>query len=136
MNKKNNPFFNRVTKITKGNILIGGSYKTRVENSNEIENFTPEICKVGQKIEDSCVLYNEKLDRYYLQYEWFNQVLPKSTFEFEGNPIQKQMFQDYMRLYTPNKYNVNIQSVKIENIKEIHFDHHHYIIENEVLIEQ
>lgn len=137
MNKTNNPFFNQVTKITKGNILIGGNYKTRVKNSNEeIEDFTPEVCTVGQKIDDSCVQYNERLDRYYLQYEWFNQVLPKSTFEFEGNPIEKQMFQDYMRSYTPNKYNVNIQSVKIENIKEIHFNHNHYIVENEVLVEQ
>lgn len=137
MNKKGNPFFNQVTKITKGNILVGSSYKTRVENSNEeIENFTPEVCTVGQKVDDSCVQYNERLDRYYLQYEWFEQVLPKSTFEFEGNVIEKQMFQDYMRKYTPNKYKVNVQSVKISNIKEIHINHHHYVVENEVMVEQ
>jgi len=137
MNKKNNPFFNQVTKITKGNILIGGEYKTRVENSNEeIENFTPEVCTVGQKIDDSSVQYNERLDRYYLQYEWFEQTLPKSTFEFEGNVIEKQIFSDFMRKYTPNKYKVNIQSVKISNIKKLHLNHFHYVVENEVMVEQ
>lgn len=134
MNKTNNPFYNLVTKITKGNIYIGGNYKTRVENSNEdIEDFTPERCTVGQKVEDSCVQYNERLDRYYLQYEWFDQVFPKASYEFEGNSIEKQMFSDFMRVYTPNKYKVNVQSVKIENIVEIHINHVHYVVEREVV---
>jgi len=137
MNKTNNPYYNLVTKITKGNILIGGDYSTRVENSNEeITDFVPKKCTVGKKVEDSCVQHNERLDRYYLQYEWFEQVFPKSTFEFEGNPIEKQIFSDFMRTYTPNKYKVNVQSVKISNIVEIHVNHVHYIVENEVMVEE
>lgn len=136
MNKTGNPYFNQVTKITKGNILIGGEYQTRVRNNTDNPDFVPERCNVGSKVEDSCVQYNEKLNRYYLQYEWFEQVLPKAVFEFEGNPIEKQMFSDFMRSYTPNKYGVNVQSVKIENIKEIHFGKVHYIVENEVEVEQ
>jgi len=136
MNKTNNPFYNQVKKITKGNILIGGNYQTRVGNTTDNPDFVPEKCNVGEKIDESCVQYNEKLNRYYLQYEWFEQVLPKSVYEFEGNQIEKQMFSDFMRSYTPNKYGVNVQSVKIENIKEIHFGKVHYIVENEVEVEQ
>jgi len=135
MNKTGNPYFNQITKITKGNILIGGNYQTRVSNNTENPNFVPEKCNVGEKVEDSCVQYNEKLNRYYLQYEWFDQVIPKATYEFEGNSIEKQIFSDFMRVYTPNKYGVNIQSVKMENIKELHINKIHYIVENEVEVE-
>ena len=135
MNKTGNPYYNQVTKVTRGNVYIGGDYKKRVENKNDIEDYTPEKCTVGQKVEGSPVQYNERLDRYYLQYEWFEEVLPKSEFYFEGNPIEKQIFQDFMRKYTPNKYRVNVQSVKIENIREIHFNHVHYVVENEVEVE-
>lgn len=144
MNKTGNPYHDQVTKITKGNVYIGGKvdeddemvshYQKRVINKTGNEDFTPEQNKVGEHIEGTCVIFNERLNRYYLQYEWFNEVKPKSTFEFEGNEIEKQMFQDFMRPYTPNKYGVNIQSVMIQNIKEIHLNHVHYVVENEVLV--
>jgi hypothetical protein len=129
MNKTNNPFFNKVTKVTKGNILIGGDYQKRVINNTDNPNFVPEKCNVGEHIgEGNCVIHNEKLGRDYLQYEWFEEVLPKSEFFFEGNKIDKQMFVDYMTKKTFNKYGVNIQSVKIDNIKKINFDHIHYVV--------
>ena len=136
MNKTDNPYFNQVTKVTKGNVYIGGDYSTRVENKdNGVENYVPKKCTVGEKVEDSPIQYNEKLDRYYLQYEWFEEVLPKSEFFFEGNSIEKQIFQDFMRKYTPNPYKVNVQSVKMSNIKRIHLNHVHYVVENEVVVE-
>ena len=143
MNKTGNPFYNLVKKITKGNILIGGKvdedektpYQKRVIKKTGNVDFVPEKNNVGNHVEGTPVLYNEKLDRYYLQYEWFEEVLPKATYEFEGNPIEKQMFRDYMRSYTPNKYGVNVQSVKFENIKRLHLDHVQYMVENEVMIE-
>jgi hypothetical protein len=132
MNKTNNPFYNRVTKVTKGNILIGGDYQKRVSNETNNPNFVPEKCNVGEHIGDgNCVIHNEKLGRDYLQYEWFEEVLPKSEFFFEGNPIEKQLFVDYMTKKTFNKYGVNIQSVKIENIKKITMNHTRYIVVEE-----
>jgi len=129
MNKTNNPFYNKVTKVTKGNILIGGDYQKRVINNTDNPNFVPEKCNVGEHIgEGNCVIHNEKLGRDYLQYEWFEEVLPKSEFFFEGNKIDKQMFVDYMVKKSFNKYGVNIQSVKIDNIKKINFDHIHYVV--------
>ena len=135
MNKRNNPFYNQITKVTKGKIYIGGNYQTRVKNNTDNPDFVPEKCNVGEKIEGSSVQYNEKLDRYYLQYEWFEEVLPKSKYYFEGNEVEKQIFSDFMRTWTPNKYGVNVQSVKIENIKRFHVNHVQYVVESDVEVE-
>jgi len=129
MRKTENPFFGKVMKITTGNILIGGNYNKRVENETGIEGFQSEKCKVGEHIGDgNCVLYNENKGRHYLQYEWFEEVRPKSEYEFEGNPIEKELFRSYMGTYTPNKYGVLTQSVNVNNIKSITFNHTKYTV--------
>jgi len=127
--KTDNPFYGKVIKVSKGNFYIGGNYKVRVENSNdEIEDFTPQKCTVGEKIEDSPVQYNTNKDRYYLQYEWFEEVPPKPEYFFEGNEVEKMLFRDYLKVYIPNKYGVNVQSVMINNIKGITVNHVRYTV--------
>jgi hypothetical protein len=128
MNKTNNPFFDQITKVTKGNILLGNNYEKRVETETGIENFKPEECRVGEHV-SKCVLHNEKTGKDYLQYEWFEETLPKSHYIFDGDVVEKQLFESYMMKYTPNKYGVNFQSVTINNIKEIHLNKVQYIIE-------
>jgi hypothetical protein len=129
MNKTGNPYFDRVTKITKGNILLGGSYQTRVQNETHNPDFVPEENKVGEHV-SKCVLYNENTGKNYLQYEWFKEVLPKSEYQFNGDIIEKKLFESYMSKYTPNKYGVNLQSVTINNIKECHINRMEYIVVN------
>jgi len=129
MNKTGNPYYDQVIKITKGNILMGNDYQTRVINETNDVNFTPEKCKVGEHI-SKCVLHNDNTGKNYLQYEWFEKVLPKSEYKFGGNPIEKGMFESFMSTYTPNKYGVNFQSVTIENIKECHIDGNQYRVVN------
>ena len=128
MNKTDNPYFGKVTKVTKGNILLGCSYKTRVINETNDVDFVPETNKVGGHVGDGlCILYNENKDRYYLQYEWFEEVTPKSEYFFEGNPIEKRMFESFMGTYTPNPKGVNVLSVGVNNIKEITLNKVRYI---------
>ncbi|MEN6291045.1 MAG: hypothetical protein ABFD07_03370, partial [Methanobacterium sp.] len=91
----------------------------------------PEECKVGQHV-SKCFLHNEKTGKNYLQYEWFEQVVPKSEYRYNGDPIEKKLFESYMSSYTPNKYGVNFQSVTIDNIKECHMDGNVYIVVNPV----
>jgi len=128
MNKTGNPYFDKVMKITKGNVLLGNSYQTRVQKETENPTFTPEKCNVGEHT-SKCILHNEKLNRDYLQYEWFEEVQPKSEFRFEGDPIEKELFRDYMVKSSPNKYGVNCLSVMIDNIKEMTLNKVHYILE-------
>jgi hypothetical protein len=128
MNKTGNPFFDKVIKVTKGNILLGNSYEKRVETETGIENFRPEENRVGEHV-SKCVLHNEKTGKHYLQYEWFEKTLPKSEYVFDGDIIEKQLFESYMTKYTPNKYGVNFQSVTVDNIKEIHINKYQYVVE-------
>jgi hypothetical protein len=135
MRKTDNPYFDRVTKITKGNILLGVDYSKRVQNNTENPDFKPEENKVGDKV-TKCIRHNEKFDRFYLDYEWFNEVRPKSEFVFNGDPIEKEMFESFMSQYTPNKYGVNFQSVTVTNIREIHMNGVNYTVENGVEVEE
>ena len=129
MRKTDNPYFDRVVKITKGNILMGNSYEKRVQNETGNPNFVADVCKVGEHV-SKCVLHNDNTGKDYLQYEWFEEVVPKSEYKFEGNPIEKRMFESFMGTYVPNKNGVNFQSVTISNIKECHFNGNEYIVVN------
>lgn len=128
MRKTNNPYFDKVTKVTEGNIYLGGNYETRVKNNTGIGDFTPEHNRVGEHIgEGMCILENTKLGRFYLQYEWFDEVRPKSQYIFNGDPIEKGLFEGFMNNYTPNQYGVNVQSVNVNNIKELTLNKVKYI---------
>jgi hypothetical protein len=133
MNKTGNPYFNQVSKITKGNILTGNSYQTRVQNETENPDFVSKKCNVGEHI-SKCVLHNDRTGKDYLQYEWFEEVLPKSEYRYNGNPIEKRMFESFMGTYIPNKYGVNFQSVTIDNIRECHMSGNQYRVVNPPIV--
>jgi hypothetical protein len=138
MNKTNNPYFDKVVKKSKGNYFIGGSYEDMVNTRMVKEGLQPTFesmeCSVGQKVEGStCLQFNEKLNRHYLQYFIFPTSNIKSEFIFENNSIEKVMFEDYLvkksessRQPQDNKHTP--QSFKIESIKEISLNGNHYIV--------
>lgn len=138
MNKKNNPFFGQVKKITKGNYLTGNSYETRVQNNEEKEGmerqFKTERCSIGEHI-SKCVLYNEKLDTHYFQMERFPEIHPTSTeYIFEGSTIEEVLFKDFVQKESESRKQqqqrkVELISPKMETIKEITLNGTHYIIE-------
>lgn len=129
MNKTGNPYFDRITKVTKGNIYLGGNYEQRVRNETGNTEFVPEKNNVGEHI-SKCVLHNDNTNKDYLQYEWFEEVLPKSKYLLENDEVEKSLFESFMTKYTPNKNGVNVQSVTISNIKECHIDGKEYIVVN------
>lgn len=127
-----NPFFGRVKKLTKGSILVGNSYQKRVGNETENPDFVPEKNNNGEHI-STVLVHSENTGNTKLQYEWFEQVQPKSEFILDGeNPIEKELFKSYMSTYTPNKYGVNFQNVCVQNIKEITINHNKYVVKVEV----
>jgi hypothetical protein len=130
MNKTGNPYHDLVTKVTRMNVLLGVNYDTRVINNTENPDFVPEKNNVGDKV-TKCVRFNEKYNRFYLDYEWFNQVKPQSEFVFNGDPIEKVMFESYMVKSSPNKYGVNFQSVTVDNIVECHMNGIEYVVVNQ-----
>jgi hypothetical protein len=137
MNKTGNPYFGKVVKKSKGNYFIGGSYEDMVNNRMEKEGMEPTFeskeCSVGEHI-SKCVQYNDNTKKHYLQYFTFPTSKPSSTFEFEGNEIDKQLFESFMvkksensRQPQDNKHTP--QSLTITNIKEISLSGVHYEVD-------
>ena len=137
MNKTGNPYFGKVVKKSKGNFFIGGSYEDMVNERMKKEGMEPTFeskeCSVGEHI-SKCVQYNENTKKHYLQYFTFPTSKPKSTFEFEGNEIDKQLFESFMvkkseKSRQPQENKHTPQSLTITNIKEISLNGVHYEIE-------
>jgi hypothetical protein len=136
MNKKNNPYFDRIIKKSEIKILLGSNYQNRVNNNldkeNKESNFVAESCKVGTHI-SSCVLFNENTQLHYLQYEYFKEIKPKVEYFHNENLIELEKFVQFVPEKTTANQNslikkVNSITVKIENIKEISLNKNKYIV--------
>ena len=136
-NKEFNPYHNQVVKLRKGRFLIGSDYESRVNNNDIKEGgegtFKSQESKVGVHI-SKCVLYNEKLDRYYLSHERFPEVKPTNEFIFEGNTIDKMIFDKCVSESgnyenQPQERKVEWTTLTISNIKEISLNGEKYEIE-------
>jgi hypothetical protein len=131
MNKTGNPFFDKVIKRSSCNYLIGNDYQIRVWGNGEKEgipqeenNFEVEEMK-GKKHLSKVVCIDTKTESvYYLMVERFDEIKPKVEYTFEGNPIEKQLFESYMVKVSesqkqPQERKVKVLTFKIDNIKEI-----------------
>ena len=127
MNKKNNPYFDTIIKRNSSNYLIGNEYETRVGGNEKKEglegDFVSEKNTQGEHV-SKCVLYNEKLNTYYLQYEYFLESNPKVDYLHNGNSIDRQLFQSFEVKKSESSRQVQerkvlFQSFKIDNIKEM-----------------
>jgi hypothetical protein len=136
-NKELNPYYNKVVKLRKGNFLIGSDYEKRVQNNDKKEggegNFQSKESSVGKHI-SKCVLFNENTNKYYLSHERFPQVKPQNEFIFEGNSIDKMIFDKWVsesKPYEnqPQENKVEWVTLTIDNIKEISLEGTKYIIE-------
>ena len=135
MNKTGNPFFDKVTKKSKSNFLIGNDYGIRVTNNEKKEgiegNFEVEEMK-GKKHVSKCVCIDTKTESvYYLMVERFDEIKPQVEYTFEGNSIEKHLFESYMVKVSESKKQVQEKKVsvltfKISNIKEISINKEKY----------
>jgi hypothetical protein len=137
MNKTNNPYYNKVVKRSKCNYSLGVNYENRVNNNYTKEGIesTFETEKPSGKTHISkCLLVSDKDNSvHYVMLERFDEIKPTNEFIFEGNEIDKQLFQDYMVKYTESvkqeqERKVSVITPKIENIKEISLNGMKYII--------
>jgi len=128
MNKTNNPFFDKVIKRSSCNYLIGNDYEKRVQSNEKKEGLEGDFESGelrGKKHVSKCVLVDTKTEQtHYLMVERFDEIPPKSEFIFEGNIIEKTLFESYMtKVYESQKQEqekkVMVITPKIENIKKI-----------------
>jgi hypothetical protein len=136
-NKEPNPYHDKVVKLKKGRFLIGSDYEERVINNDKKEggegNFKSQESKVGKHI-SKCVLFNEKRNRYYLSLERFPEVKPKVEYLFEGNTIDKVIFDKWISdtdnyENQPQERKVEWTTLMLENIREISVEGKKYKIE-------
>jgi len=136
MNKKNNPYFDRIIKKSEIRVLLGSNYENRVNNNLEKEdkesNFVAESCKVGNHVSE-CILFNENTQLFYLQYEYFKEIKPKVSYYYNDNIIELEKFADFLPQKSVANQNSLIKkvyssTVKIGNIKEISLNKTRYII--------
>jgi len=128
MNKTNNPFFDKVIKRSSCNYLIGNDYEKRVQSNEKKEGLEGDFESGelrGKKHVSKCVLVDTKTEQtHYLMVERFDEIPPKNEFIFEGNIIEKTLFESYMtKVYESQKQEqekkVMVITPKIENIKKI-----------------
>lgn len=128
MNKTGNPYYGKVIKKNRGNYLIGNEYEQRIRESFEVQtNWFEHVSK--------CVVQSKKNpDQKYLQYEYFKESNPVTEFSFEGQTIDKVLFEDFLvKKSEPNQpleRKVYFQTYSMDSIKEFSLDGTKYIIEN------
>jgi hypothetical protein len=136
MNKTNNPYFDKVIKLSKRNYLSGNNYQDRVR-SNQIKeglepDFVSEENKVGTHV-SKCVLFNDNTNSFYFEVEPFDEIKPKVEYIFEGNQIDQMLFNDYRVKKSkssrqPQQKKVNVLSFKLDSIKELSLRGQHYVV--------
>ena len=138
MNKTGNPYFDKVIKKSSGNFLMGNDYESRVETNEIKEGITESTFEVeemkGKKHISKVVCVDTKTEsKHYLCVERFDEIKPKVEYTFEGNPIEKTLFESYMtKVYESNKQQqerkVKWLTYGIDSIKQISFDKNKYEI--------
>lgn len=130
--ENSNTYYDKVFKHTTQKCLLGNDYGTRVQNKTDDPDFVPQPCKVGEHL-TKCVLYNENTEKYYLQYEWFDKVPPKSELLFDGVVVSDDMykeFETYIVKSSSNKFGIYFPSVTIDNIISLSLQKVHYKVVN------
>jgi hypothetical protein len=138
MNKTNNPYFEKVIKRSKCNYSLGVNYESRV-NNNEVKeglegNFETEKPKGKTHISKCLLISDTDNSTYYVMLERFDEIKPINEYIFEGNEIDKQLFESYMtKVYESQKQEqerkVMVITPKLENIREISLNGVHYEID-------
>ena len=137
MNKKDNPYFGRVKKVTSGNYLLCSDYEQRVNNNSEKEGqertFKSELPK-GKKHISKCVLVDTKTESvHYVMLERFDEIKTKVSYYMDGNEIEKQLISDWLRSSYKSKKQTQERKVmvftpKLTNIREISIDKMKYTV--------
>lgn len=128
MNKTGNPYIGRAFKRTETNVLLGGrNYEDGVETNMKREgitgSFKAQPNKQGEHI-SRIVLFNEKLNRHYMQVEYFTEVKPKVTYLLDNNEVDKAIFTDYLvkksnATRQPQQKEVHVFGVDVTNVESV-----------------
>jgi hypothetical protein len=141
MNKTNNPYFDKVKKHCSRNYYINSDYTKRVLENGRKEGINPEEntfqvqeMKGRKRVKNSVCIDNKTESIFYLFLEFFDEVKGSVKYTFEGNDIDKHVFQSYMVKVSENKSQpqerkVKVMTPKVENIKSFTIEGVKYIVQ-------
>ena len=143
MNKTGNPYHDQITKRTTGNFYLGGEYQKRVNTNRVKEGLTSDFISEspkGKEHMNHCLLIDTKThSTHYIQLEWFEETPPhKIEYSFDGNPIEKHLFESYLVSKSKPKNQgvertVNVITPKLTNIRVLHINGMKYEIIPEIV---
>jgi hypothetical protein len=138
MNKTNNPFYDKVTKKSSSNFLMGNDYENRVLGNGKkegisVEENTFEVEELkGKRHISKVVCIDTKTEtKHYICVERFDEIKPKVEYVYEGNTIEKMLFESYMVKVSESQKQPQERKVKwltygIDSIKQISFNKEQY----------
>ena len=137
MNKTNNPFYNRVTKSSKRNYLLGSEYLKRVIKNMKNEGLEPDFQVEKPKgkthVSGSVLVSDKDPNQFYVMLELFDEIPPVTEYFLDGEPVEKQVVEGYFKpVYESKKQEqerkVKVITPKIESIRKMSILGHVYEI--------
>lgn len=135
MNKTGNPYFGEVYKTSEGIGMIGNVYESRINNNLEKEGKDKDFVVGRNKVgvhKNRVIVTNTKTDKKtgvvttkdHFMYEWFFEKPHRRSFDFQGNPIDKKLFESWLvqtnGYYTqPTDRKVLVLQPELTNILEV-----------------
>ena len=130
-----NPFYQTVKKLSSCRYRTS-NYEVRLKNETEKNGGNRDDVQVQKPSGKhhvqgtECLLQSDKDENvFYLMVERFDEIKPSVTYSRFGNPIDKMVFEQYLK---DREYDqlVSVITPLVSNIKSITFEHIEYKVEN------
>ena len=123
MNKRNNPYYDKIVKKNVGVFNIGFDYGEKMCKYNP--EFVVGENKVGNHINKS-ILFNDNTQKHYLFCEPVNTIQTK--FELNGEAVNRELFEKFLPKRNENP--VKINSFCIDNVESVEIDGNEFHLED------
>ena len=125
MNKKNNPYYNQVVKVSSKNVRTLPDYEKRVQNKTN----NPEFESKPNWFEhiSPCVVKHPTTNKVYFMYETFEGQSVRNEYVHNGLQIDKEVLTPYLPTY--QERDIQVFTIGMENIKKISYKGMRYEVE-------
>ena len=117
MNKRGNPYYNQVVKVSSKNVRCLPDYENRMKkktNNQEFESKPNWFEHISP-----CVVKHRNNDNTYFMYETFENQSIRNEYIHNGQPIEKEVIQPFLPTY--NEREVQVFTMRTDNIKKFSF---------------
>jgi len=117
MNKRGNPYYNQVVKVSSKNVRTLPDYEKRVQNKTENPNF--ESKPNWFEHISPCVVKHPTTNDTYFMYETFEGQSVRNEYVHNGQMIDKEVLTPFLPTY--QERDIQVFTIKTDNIKKISY---------------